>query len=268
MASDRNKSEKSNEMLENKELEKMKITVITVCFNAEKTIERTFESVLSQRDHQFEYIVVDGKSNDTTVEIIKKWKNKFEKLGIDYKWISEEDKGLYDAMNKGVLMASGSWIVYLNADDEFATENTIPFAKEKLDSKTDILYGDTIFISKNGAENYRSAMQIDTIKKHLPFIPQSAFVKKEVQKEFLFNLNYKIAADYDSFLRMYLSNKRFKQVKFCFSKFYEGGISNLNEWETYKEDINIKHVNGILNKNLPFQLAKNIRKYLILRMKL
>lgn len=240
----------------------MKITVITVCFNADKTIERTFESVLMQKDHCFEYLVVDGKSKDTTVDILKKWENEFKKSGIIYRWISEEDKGLYDAMNKGAIRASGEWIVYLNADDEFATENTIKYVKEKLDRKIDILYGDTIFVNKDGIESYRNALPIDTIKKHLPFIPQSAFIKREVQEEFYFNLKYKITADYDSFLRMYFANKTFKQVKYCFSRFYEGGASNLNEWNTYKEDINVKHSNGILNKNSPIQIIKYVRRWI------
>lgn len=240
----------------------MKLTVITVCFNAEKTIERTFNSVISQKDKDFEYIIVDGKSSDGTIRLIKDWEDAFVKSGISYRWISEKDTGLYDAMNKAALMAAGDWIVYLNADDEFASNETIKYAKEHMDSNTDILYGNTIFVDKNGNMEKRMALDADTITKHLPFIPQSAFIKTEVQKEFLFNLNYKIVADFDSFLRMYIAEKNFKKVDYCFAKFYEGGVSNRNEWETYKEDILVKHANGILNKHSIVQKIKYVRRWI------
>lgn len=248
------------------ELEKfMLITVVTVCFNAEKTIERTFESIISQNDKNFEYLVIDGKSEDRTVDIIKKWENRFKESGIKFNWISEKDSGLYDAMNKAISIASGDWIIYLNADDEFNEKDVITFAKEHLHNSIDILYGDSIFVDKNGIATIRNALPIETIKKHLPFIPQSAFIKKSVQRDFAFDLQYKIAADYDSFLRMYLSNKVFRKIDYCFSKFYEGGISNQNEWETYKEDINIKNCNGILKKKTLLQALKYIRRWIFYR---
>lgn len=240
----------------------MQLTVITVCFNAEKTIERTFKSVILQNDKDFEYLVIDGDSQDSTIEIIKKWERNFIDSGIRFNWISEEDKGLCDAMNKAAQIAQGEWLVYLNADDEFISEDAVIVAKNNLGSDIDILYGDSIFVDKNGIENKRKALSIDTIYRHLPFIPQSAFIKKDVQKEFSFNLQYQIAADYDSFLRMYLSNKTFKKVNYYFSRFYEGGISNENEWKTYKEDINIKYSNGILNKKSLMQRLKYLRRWI------
>ena len=98
----------------------MKITIITVCYNSEKTIKDTIESVLAQNYKNFEYIIIDGKSKDNTVDIIKSYEPKF---NGKMKWISEKDKGIYDAMNKGVKLASGDIIGLINADDILATSN-------------------------------------------------------------------------------------------------------------------------------------------------
>ena len=98
----------------------MKITIITVCYNSGKTIKDTIESVLAQNYKNFEYIIIDGKSKDNTVDIIKSYEPKF---NGKMKWISEKDKGIYDAMNKGVKLASGDIIGLINADDILATPN-------------------------------------------------------------------------------------------------------------------------------------------------
>lgn len=242
----------------------MKISVITVCFNAVTTIERTFKSVIIQTEKNFEYLVIDGQSNDGTLELINKWKPIFEKTGIYFRCISEKDNGLYDAMNKGAINAKGKWLIYMNADDELADKNVLCHAAESLNDKIDILYGNSIIIDGNREEK-RISLPIETIKKHLPFIPQSAFIKTSVQKKYLFNEKYKIAADYDCFLRMYLQGRNFVKDNYFYSKFYIGGISNQNEWETYKEDINVKHSHHILNKYSPFQLIKYVRKYILVK---
>ena len=89
----------------------MKISIITVCLNSENTIERTFKSVLSQTYSEFEYIVVDGKSQDNTIKRIEEYYLKFKDKNISFKWVSEKDKGLYDAMNKGAKMALGEYLI-------------------------------------------------------------------------------------------------------------------------------------------------------------
>ena len=97
----------------------MKITIITACYNAEQTIESTLLSVLNQTYDDIEYIVIDGNSKDGTVDIIKKYEKRISK------WVSEPDKGLYDALNKGVRMATGEWIGILNCGDLFCSTDTI-----------------------------------------------------------------------------------------------------------------------------------------------
>ena len=93
------------------------VSIITVCFNSEKTIQKTIQSLLNQSVTGFEYILVDGKSKDSTIEIIKSFENKFKEKGISYKWISEKDTGIYNAFNKGINLSKGKWISFLGSDD-------------------------------------------------------------------------------------------------------------------------------------------------------
>ena len=99
----------------------MKLSIITVCFNAENTIEKTIKSILEQTSTEFEWVVVDGKSTDTTNEIIKKYLQEFERKGVKVNYRSESDKGIYDAMNKGAQRATGEYLTYMNADDLYYT---------------------------------------------------------------------------------------------------------------------------------------------------
>ena len=118
----------------------MKFTVITVCFNAAKTIERTIKSVLNQNYKDLEYIIIDGKSTDGTLNIIKKYE-----VAVD-KWISEPDKGIYDAMNKGIGFATGDIISFLNADDWYE-DNIIPIINQYFEQeRTDMIAGSEYFI--------------------------------------------------------------------------------------------------------------------------
>ena len=100
-------------------MRKVKLSIVTVCYNSSKTISNCIESVLRQNNNNYEYIIIDGASDDGTVEIAKTYKEKFEEKDIKYTIISEPDLGIYNAMNKGIDRASGEWILYLNSDDEF-----------------------------------------------------------------------------------------------------------------------------------------------------
>ena len=103
----------------------MKISIITVAFNEEKNIKKTIESVLNQTSDSFEYIICDGKSADKTVEIAKEYKNTFAEKGISYIINSEKNKGIYDGMNKGIDLATGDYIFFLNAGDWFYSDDVI-----------------------------------------------------------------------------------------------------------------------------------------------
>lgn len=125
-----------------------KITVVTVCFNAEKVLEQTMLSVLSQTYKDIEYLVIDGGSKDGTLDIIKKYSDKV-------KWISEPDKGIYDAMNKAIKMASGEWINFMNAGDCFASIDVLEnvFSKE-YPEEVNFLYSDNWYEDEKGIRTY------------------------------------------------------------------------------------------------------------------
>lgn len=212
------------------------LSIITVVRNCEEFIEQTIESIVNQSCANIEYIVIDGDSSDRTLEIIKANEDK-----IDY-WISEPDKGIYDAMNKGIGFATGEWINFMNAGDEFFNFNVCKFiSDELLISKHDVIYGD--FVSQN--EDYHSlilvkAKPLSLIWKGMIFSHQSCFCKLELLQNQLFNTKYKIAADYNLFLELFLSNKSFYYLPIPISKGLSGGISysNIN---TYIEEIKIIH---------------------------
>ena len=96
-----------------------KISIITVSYNSEVVIEPTIKSILNQTFIDFEYLIIDGNSKDRTVEIIKSYESKFKEKNISYKWVSEPDNGIYDAMNKGILMSNGQWCNFMNTGDSF-----------------------------------------------------------------------------------------------------------------------------------------------------
>jgi len=183
----------------------MKISVITVCRNSEETIERTLQSVACQTCKDFEYIVVDGVSTDSTLEIIDKYKSHISKF------ISEPDKGIYDAMNKGAKMAEGEYIVFLNADDVFIHENVLSLVAEKMkDKKADLFYGDLVFLEKNtGRINNRKQDNVNYIYLcgGMLFHP-AIFASKKIFEEIgYFDTKYRIAADYDWILKVVAQNK-------------------------------------------------------------
>ncbi len=204
----------------------MKISIITVCYNSEKTIKDTIESVLNQSYQNYEYIIIDGKSKDNTLEIIKRYEKKFNgKL----KWISEKDNGLYDAMNKGIKIATGDIIGMINSDDVLATPDTFQiivssFQQEECDgtySNLEILDNKLenkirVFHPKNG--NYK-----------LGWYPPhpTLYLKKTVyDKHGFYNQKYKIAADYDMMLRIMKDKKlRFRYIPKTLVYMRSGGVS-------------------------------------------
>lgn len=119
-------------------------SIITITYNAEKYIEKTIESIISQTDTDFEYILVDGNSKDSTMRLVKKYESNFSKI------ISEPDKGLYDAMNKGLKVATGKYVWFVNAGDLIAQNDTIEKLKQYLKSDSDVIYGETNFIDESG----------------------------------------------------------------------------------------------------------------------
>lgn len=190
----------------------MKISLITVTYNSANTLKSTFNSVLKQSHNNLEYIVIDGASKDNTVSIIKEYESLFNgKL----KWISESDEGLYDAMNKGIRMATGNIIGILNSDDFFTSNNVLQeiaqiFKKEK---DLDAIYGDIHFVHPDNLQKcvrYYSSKIFKRSLMRLGFIPAhpSFYIRKECFEKYgYYKTDYKIAADFEFLLRVIFKNR-------------------------------------------------------------
>lgn len=216
------------------------ISIITVVYNGYNCIETTILSVINQTYKNIEYIIIDGGSTDGTINIIKKYENK-----ISY-WISEPDKGIYDAMNKGIEVASGEWMNFMNAGDTFADNRVL----EKVFDKTypyylKVIYGDTIMLG-NLQKRLKKANDITKINRYLPFCHQSSFIKNINNNSIKYDLKYRISSDYKMFLNIYLiwGRESFYYLPIAFSVFEaENGISTTKTFNMKEEYLAIRSTN-------------------------
>lgn len=179
------------------------VSIITVCYNSEKYIESAIKSILSQNYNNIEYIVIDGGSNDRTLEIVYKYS---ELSTIRIKVISEPDEGIYDAMNKGVKLAEGDIIGILNSDDFYINNEVITDVVGAFEAtNTDMVYGNLVFVDRedtNKIVRVWNTFKGEFLKGWNPPHP-STFIKNSVYKEFgYYKKEYKISSDYDLFYRM------------------------------------------------------------------
>ncbi len=207
-------------------------SIITVSFNSEKTIEKTIQSVLKQTFQDFEYIIVDGKSKDSTIEIVKRYEPIFKgKL----KWISEPDTGIYNAMNKGLMMAQGAMIGIVNSDDWLeidALETLVKNLKDNPDNMNKILTGEMLFHYSDGTTQriltsfkryeYYSKRYRMGVNHPATFVPRSIY-----DKIGLFDEDFKLYADADFFVRCYEAGVGMCFINKVLSNMCDGGASNI-----------------------------------------
>lgn len=206
-----------------------KISIITVTYNCANTLIDTIKSVNQQSArYLIEYIVVDGASSDNTVSIIKDNEHQIDR------WISEKDNGIYDAMNKGLKMASGEWVGFLHADDLFYEPNTIERLLNNIDyNEYNVAYGNLNYIQEEPPHKVVRFWQSQNFTSKLlkrGWMPPhpTVYIKKELINEVgYFNTNYKISADYDYMLRLF-SNKKTSSFfcDFIIVNMRLGGVSN------------------------------------------
>ncbi|MEY8702338.1 glycosyltransferase family 2 protein [Francisella philomiragia] len=182
--------------------ESIKFTVITVCYNSEKTIQRTLQSIKDQTYKNIEYIIIDGGSTDKTLEIISNYSDIVNIL------VSEPDNGIYDAMNKGIKLATGDYIGFLNSDDYYTNDIFEEYSKLLMSKHYDFVYSDSIFFDQKkqwtfSCPDYNTKSFDKLLTKYNPFCHQTLYVKKEVFNQIgYFDTTFKIAADYDFILRI------------------------------------------------------------------
>ncbi len=229
----------------------LKISVVTVCYNAVNTIEETMLSVLNQSYSNVEYIIIDGGSTDGTVDIIKKYADR-----LAY-WVSESDKGIYDAMNKGIAIATGDYINFMNAGDRFFLPTTIASIFSSLRTE-DVIYGDTIKIT-NSCNYIEHCLPLESMAFILPFGHQSTFIEKNTIKKTPFNLHFKSAADYNQLYHIWENGAKFTYIPTVIAVFDAiSGFSAINKEIVIKE---VAEINGTINeKNWYFHFKLRIVK--------
>lgn len=221
----------------------MKISIITVCKNAENAIERTMLSVVTQScfSENIEYLIIDGASTDKTVEIIKQYSNKY-----PIKWISEPDSGIYNAMNKGIRFATGDIIYFLNAGDSLFDEKTISLVLNEFEKNDpDFLYTD-ILLCKNNELQQAIIKKFDRVDKYFLFrdciCHQASFFKKSVFEKFGgFNEEFKLTSDYEMLLKI-MADKTLKKTYLTVTAAYYDvtGASSISEDIVKKERVEIQ----------------------------
>lgn len=213
-------------------MEQLKISIVTAVLNGEQTIEKTIRSIMEQTYTNVEYIVVDGNSSDRTMEIIHEYSD------IISKWVSEEDKGIYDAMNKGINMATGDVVALLNSDDWYE-KDALEYVAAQFQDKTLEMFFANITLTDGKRMWTAEPITQERLRqryKRMPVYHPAVFVKRKLFLEYGgFDIQYKIAADYEWMLRVLRTEPLIKykdKVTTCFST---RGISHVNKIEAYEE---------------------------------
>lgn len=206
-------------------MENLKLSIITVTYNSERYIRETMRSILEQNYQNYEYIVVDGGSTDDTLSILEEYKQLF---GEKLYYISGRDNGIYDAMNKGIRLASGDYIGLINSDDRYTNtcfETVAKIVREE-EVEPDVIYSDLYLIDSNGDRT--GCLMGDANKLRIGMLVNhpTCFVRKTTYEKYgLFDIHYRIAADYDFMLRVYHNGGTFKKSSTVCAEFRVGGTS-------------------------------------------
>ena len=229
-------------------MQDIRVSLITVTYNAESTIERCIRSVIAQKYHNIEYIVIDGASTDSTIQIINRYAQKIKII------ISEPDKGMYDALNKGIKLATGDIIGILNADDYFASEDILAdVAAAFMYTNTDILYGNLDFVDVNETIirkwRTRSYTRGDFSWGWMPAHPTFYCRRSLFNSLGFYSLEHGSAADYELMLRfMHTTNVNVYFLDKVMVKMQSGGMSNKNpvsRVKAWRFDLKAMRKNGI-----------------------
>ncbi|MEZ7498675.1 glycosyltransferase family 2 protein [Flavobacterium sp. Arc3] len=247
----------------------MRITVITVCYNRKDTMAKAIQSVLDQNYPNIEYIVIDGNSTDGTKEIIESYQDRISR------YISEPDKGMYDAINKGIQMATGDAIGLMHSDDEFYDNTTISKIVErfKLDATIEGVYGDGVYVSNDTKERLirnriGGDFSLSRVKSGwLPLHPTVYLKKSIIDRYGMYNLDFNIASDTEFLLRyLYKYKIKMSYVNHYFVKMRMGGMSTnaKRAFEVLQEDYKIYKYHGLSALRVVF-LKKTIalKQYLV-----
>lgn len=246
------------------------VSVVVVCFNERKRIEKTLDSILGQSCKRIECIIVDGGSWDGTLEIIDSYKGRFQVSGIEMHVISGKDQGIYDAMNKGTGKANGKWILFLNTGDRFHEKDAVEKVISKVQDGDDIIIGKIVFFDGFLGKTIEHS-PLGDLKRSMIFCHQAILARKELLEEHCFDIRYKYCADYEWLLTMYLAKKRIHCIDAVIADYDGDGISSKNAEASRAEMKQIQEKYGLLNDernvrqiNWKYRLYKKAGKYKVL----
>lgn len=236
----------------------MKISIITATYNSAQTLGQTIESVIRQTYPDIEYIVVDGASTDGTQQIVQRYESQ---LRGKMKWLSEKDGGIYDAMNKGIQMATGDIVGILNSDDYFTSDDIIERAADAFNDKNiDAVYGDIHFIRDGQPDKcirYYSSKRFSPIWLRFGFMPAhpSFYCRRKIfKKAGLYKTDYQIGSDYEMMVRLFMKHHiKARYLPIDFVTMRTGGASTRNvrsRLQLIKDDVRGCRENGIYTNAL------------------
>ena len=214
-----------------------KFSIITVTYNAEKVLEDTIQSVIFQTYRNVEYIIVDGASKDHTLEIVNKYHNRINKV------ISEPDKGLYDAMNKGIQLATGDYLCFLNAGDKFHDSETLQKIVHTLKGQElpDVIYGETAIVDEEGHFLHMRRLSAPahlnwkSFKQGMLVCHQAFFANRELAINHLYDLQYRFSADFDWCIRIMKKAKCLHNTRLTLIDYLNEGMTTKNHKASLKE---------------------------------
>jgi glycosyltransferase involved in cell wall biosynthesis len=226
----------------------LKISVVTVCYNSERTIRKTFDSISNQTNQDFEYVIIDGASSDNTLQLIKEFSESGRFEG-ELRYISEPDEGIYDAMNKGINIASGEYVALLNSDDWYESDVIDTLHKEiSTNPGVDIFYG-FIRLIKDSREYMVRRNSYDFIMEGSGLIQHpTCFIRKSAYKDVgYFDTNYRVCADQDLMIRMVKAGKKYKGIDSVITNFSMIGISY--NYDVTREVLTFKLKHNIIGRS-------------------
>lgn len=208
-----------------------KVSIVTVTYNAGQLLEKTLANIEKLKYDNKEIIVVDGHSTDNTMMIVKRYAG----MGIVTSYVSERDNGIYDAMNKGVRMCSGEWVIFMNAGDLFASDDVLQLVfGKKQQWEADIIYGDVV---KNGEVKQAPANYY--LYHRMIFCHQCVFTRRDSLISTPFDIRHRLSADFKSFIELYQKGARFRYVNLPIAIFDTGGVSNSHRSKGLRDNISV-----------------------------
>lgn len=235
------------------------VTIITICYNAAATIEKTLQSIAEQDYPNIEYLIIDGKSKDNTLDIVARYQPHISKI------VSEPDKGIYDAMNKGLEEATGEYIWYVHADDQIYASNTLSQIMENHQNE-DFIYGKALLVNEKGEErsletrkSHPNAKTLTwkTMKQGMAISHQAMLVRRTLAPKY--DLTYRYVADFDWLIRVLKHSRSVRDTGTYWCRFAEGGIS------TQHRNASLKERFAILRKH--FGLIPTLWQHVIITLK-